>query len=102
MEFILKIYGISIEIIEAIMMLYRNTLVYMVRFPDGDTTYLEITTGVLQGDTLAPLRFIICLEYILKTCVDIIYELGFTQNERRSRLYPDTYITDIDYANDIA
>ena len=56
MELILKIYGISIEIIEAIMMLYRNTLVYMIRFPDGDTTYFEITTGVLQGDTLAPLR----------------------------------------------
>ena len=43
------------------MMLYRNTR-YMVRSPDGDTAFFEITTGVLQGDTLAPFLFILCLD----------------------------------------
>ena len=69
------------------MMLYNNTR-SMVRSPDGDTPYFEITTGVLQGDTLAPFLFIICLDYILKTSLDNNRELGFTVTERKSRRYP--------------
>ena len=46
--------------------------------------------------------FILCLDYILKTSVDIKAELGFTLTERRSRRYPATHITDIDYSDDIA
>ena len=102
MEQILQIYGIPTETIEAIMMLYINTR-YMVRSPDGDTAFFEITTGVLQGDTLAPFLFILCLDYILNTSIDINAELGFTLTERRSRCYPATHITDInDYSDDIA
>ena len=37
----------------------------MVRSSDANTTYFEITTGVLQGDTHAPFLFIICLDYVL-------------------------------------
>ena len=44
------------------MILYRNTKV-KVRSPDGDTEYFDIVAGVLQGDTLAPYLFIICLDY---------------------------------------
>ena len=73
----------------------------MVRYPYGDTAFFEITTGVLQGDTLAPFLFISCLDYILKNYIDFNAELGFTLTERRSRRYPVTYITDIDYADDI-
>ena len=69
MEFILRKYGIPMENINAIVMLYRNTH-SMVRSPDGDITFFEITTGVLQGDTLAPFLFIICLDYILMTAID--------------------------------
>ena len=54
-EQILKIYGIPTVIIEAIMMLYRNTR-SMVRFPNGDA-FSEITPGILQGDTLALFTF---------------------------------------------
>ena len=74
----------------------------MVRSPDGDTPYFEITTGVLQGDTLAQFLFIICLDYILKTSLDNNRELGFTLTERKSRRYPAEQITDTDYADDIA
>ena len=73
-EILLK-YGIPT--ICAIMMLYKNTR-SMVRSPDGDTSCFEITTGVLQGDTLASFLFIICLDYILKTSLDNNRELGFT------------------------
>ena len=51
------------ETVCAIMMTYKNTR-SMVCSPDGDTPYFGITTGVLQGDTLAPFLFIICLDYI--------------------------------------
>ena len=50
------------------MILYRNTEV-KVRSQDGDTEYFDIVPGVLQGDTLAPYLFIICLDYVLWTSI---------------------------------
>ena len=50
------------ETVAAISILYRNAKV-KVRSPDGDTEYFDIVAGVLQGDTLAPYLFIICLEH---------------------------------------
>ena len=32
--------------------------------------YPDIVAGVLQGDTLAPHLFIICLDYVLRTSID--------------------------------
>ena len=52
------------ETVAAITILDRNTKV-KVRSPDGDTEYFDIVAGVLQGDTLAPYLFIICLDYVL-------------------------------------
>ena len=37
---------------------------------DGDTDYFDIVAGVLQGYTLAPYLFIICLDYVLRTSID--------------------------------
>ena len=36
-----------------------------IRSLDGDTDFFDIIAGVLQGDTLAPYLFIICLDYVL-------------------------------------
>ena len=82
------------------MILYRNTKV-KVRSPDGDTDYFDIVAGVLQGDTLAPYLFIICLDYVLRTSIDNIRENGFELTKKRSRRYPAKTITDADYADDI-
>ena len=61
------------ETVSAIMMLYKNT---MVCSPDDDNTYFfDIVTRVLQGDALT---FIICLDYILKTSIDLMKENGLT------------------------
>ena len=57
MEQILLAYTLPKETITAIMILYRNTKV-KVHSPDGDTDYFDIVAGVLQGDILAPYRFI--------------------------------------------
>ena len=101
MEQILLAYGIPKETVAAITILYRNTKV-KVRSPDGDTEYFDIVAGVLQGDTLAPYLFIICLDYVLRTSIDKGKENGFELTKKRSRRYPATTITDADYADDIA
>ena len=101
MEQIQQAYGIPKETVAAIMILYRNTKV-KVRSPDGDTDYFNIVEGVLQGDTLAPYLFIICLDYVLRTSIDKIKENGFQLTKKRSRRYPAKTITDPDYADDIA
>ena len=76
--------------------LYRNTKV-KVRSPDGDTEYFDIVAGVLQGETLAPYLFIICLDYVLRTSIDKIRQNGFEVTKKRSRRYPAKTITDADY-----
>ena len=73
-----------------------------VRPPDGETDYFNIVAGVLQGDTLAPYLFIICLDNVLRTLIDKIKENGFELTKKRSRRYPAKTITDANYANDIA
>ena len=101
LENILHAYGIPQETISAIMMLYKNTKA-KVRSPDGDTDFFDVLAGVLQGDTLAPFLFILTLDYVLRTSVDTIKELGLTLSKSTSRRYPTTTITDADYADDLA
>ena len=50
------------------MMLYKNEV----------TDFFDIVTGELPGDTLAPYLFIICLDYVLRTLVDVMKQNGFT------------------------
>ena len=61
MEQILLDYSLPKETVVAIMMLYRKTKI-KVHSPDRDTDYFDIVASVLQGDTLAPYLFIICLD----------------------------------------
>ena len=70
-----------------------------VHSPDGDTEYFNIVAGVLQGDTLAPYLFIICLDYVLRTSIDKIKENGF---ELKKQKISRKKITNADYADDIA
>ena len=101
MEQILVAYGLPKETIAAIMIPYRSTKV-KVHSPDGDTEYFDIVAGVLQGDTLAPYLFIICLDYVLRTLIDKINENSFELTKKRSRRYPAKTITNANYADDIA
>ena len=101
LEQILYAYGIPNETIAAIMMLYKHTKA-KVRSPDGDTEFFDVLAGVLQGDTFAPFLFIIALDYILRTTLDINKHLGFTISKSRSPRHPAVTITDADYADDLA
>ena len=98
MEQIILAYGLPKE---TVMMLYKNTKV-KVRSPDGDTDYFDIVAGVLQGNTLAPYLFIICLDYVLRTSIDKMKDNGIKLTKKRSRRYPSQTITYAEYADDIA
>ena len=101
MEQILLAYGVPKQTVAAITILYRNTKV-KVRSPDEDTEYFDIVAGVLQGDTLSPYLFIICIVYVLRISIDKIKENDFELTKKRSRRYPAKTITDADYADDIS
>ena len=76
MEQILIAYGLQKEAVTDIIKYYRTSKI-KVHSPDGDTDYFDIVAGVLQGDTLAPYLFIICLDYVLRTFIDKIKENCF-------------------------
>ena len=74
----------------------------MVRSPDGDTDFFDISAEFLHGDTLASYIFLICLDYVLRKALDKNNELGFTLAKRKSKRYPAMKITNADYADDLA
>ena len=45
--------------------------------------YFDIVAGVLQGDTLTPYLFIICLDYMLRTLIDKNRENGFELTKKK-------------------
>ena len=89
----IKYYGLSKETVATIMMLYRNTLV-KVHSPDGDTDYIDIIVGMLQGDTLAPYLFIICLDYVFRMSIDKMKDNRFKLKKERNRRYLTQTIMD--------
>ena len=56
----LRAYGIPGKIVNAVAVMY-DIMLAKVRSPDGDTDFFTVLSGVLQGDTLAPLLFAIVL-----------------------------------------
>ena len=70
MEYQLLAYGLSKEIVTAIIMLNSNT-------KDGDKNLFDIVTGVLQRDILAPYLFIIYLDFVLRTTIENRKENSF-------------------------
>ena len=76
----------------------------MIRSPNGDTDFFDIVTGVLQGDTLALYLFIIYLDDVLRTTIDLMKENGLILKKKkaRSRRYSVETTTDAIEANDLA
>ena len=83
------------------MILYKDTKA-KVCSTDGNTGYFNIVIGILEGDTLAPSLFIICLDYILQMSIDLMKENSFTLKKARSKHYSMETITKADYLNDLA
>ena len=98
---ILPLYGIPDEIIKAIKVLYTNTKAKVLT-TDGETELFDILAGVLQGDTLAPFLFILVLDYALRTSLDQNNTLGLLLKKRNGSRNPAQYLTDLDFADDLA
>ncbi|MCP4491873.1 MAG: reverse transcriptase family protein [Gammaproteobacteria bacterium] len=96
---ILHLYGIPPPIIQAIKVMYTNSS-SRVRTSDGLTEAFLTLIGVLQGDTLAPLLFIIVLDYVLRQSMKEDY--GLTLIQRRTARVPGLTVTDLDYADDLS
>ena len=71
------------------MMLYKNMKVKVCSL-DGDTEYIDIVTGVLQGDPLAPYLFIICLDYVLRISIDKNERQRFQAGKQEKQKIPRT------------
>ena len=61
----------------------------------------DVTTGVLQGDVLAPFLFVVLVDYLLKKVTSQL-DSGVVTHPRRSRRYPVKLLNDLDFADDIA
>jgi hypothetical protein len=102
---ILRHYGIPDKTVRAIKTIYNNSK-SRVLVEGKLTDQFEISTGVLQGDTLAPFLFIIVIDYVLKNTKREYAETtgshGFTTHLRKSARQPEKSIFDLDFADDIS
>ena len=61
----------------------------------------DVTTGVLQGDVLAPFLFVVLVDYLLKKATSQLVS-GVVTHPRRSRRHPAKSLNDLHFADDIA
>ncbi len=67
---------------------------------DGISDTFFLSSGVLQGDTLAPYLFILVMDYIMRLAIPDD-SLGFKFIEKLSRRLPSKSIVDLLFADDI-
>ncbi len=105
---ILRHYGIPEKIVTAIKLLYTNSRSSVL--VEGQLTgEFTVNNGVLQGDTLAPLLFIIVIDYVMKNSVldstatcSRGQTAGFVTHLRNCEREPAISLYDLDFADDIA
>ena len=69
---------------------------------DGPTNEFFTTTRILQGDTLAPYLFGIVAGCLLRQSIDTLKSKGINITPSKTSREKDKYLTDLDYADDIA
>ena len=96
---VLRHYGIPEVVVNAVSALYNNSKSAVM--VDGNISDpFEVSTGVLQGDVLAPFLFII-LDFLMKKATADL-DSGVVTHPRRSRRYPAKVLNDLDFADDTA
>ena len=100
MFLILEAQGFPKEIVEAISIIYHNNTAAVIT-PSGLTEYFAVLTGIFQGDTLAPLLFIIVIDYVLRKAYKTLDNPGIEIVPRRGTRQPAKHIRDLSYADDI-
>ena len=97
---VLRHYGIPEAVVNAISVLYKNSK-SAVMVEGGLSDPFDVTTGVLQGDVLAPFLFVVLVDYLLKKATSQL-DSGVATHPRRSRRHPAKSLNDLDFADDIA
>ena len=100
---ILLAYDVPKALVDAIMSLYYGAQA-SVQVRGSLSEPFDLGVGVLQGDTLAPYLFVIVLDWVLRNALpdeSLGVELNPPQGTR-TRPTPGKYLTDLDYADDIA
>ena len=83
---VLRHYGIPEAVVNAISVLYKNSK-SAVMVDGGLSDPFDVTTGVLQGDVLAPFLFVVLVDYLLKKATSQL-DSGVVTHPRRSRRHP--------------
>ena len=96
----LRHYGIPEVIVKAISVLYDNSKSAVMVDGTISESFL-VTTGVLQGDVLAPFLFIMLMDYLMRKATENI-KSGIVTHPRRSRRHPAISLNDLDFADEIA
>ena len=96
---ILSAYGVPKKIVDAISVLYKDTVVQVIT-PDREKDFFDITAGVLKCDTLAPYLLIVSLDYALREATKDT-STGFMLEKRQGSRKPAVYITDANFADDL-
>ena len=86
-EQILLAHNLLKETVLTIIMSYRNTKV-KVCSSDGDTEFFDIVASILIGNTLLPYLFIIHLDYVVGTSIDLIKENALTLKSQEANDIP--------------
>ena len=88
---ILLAYSLPKETVTTIKILYKSTTIMILY---DNTNFFVIVTGLLQRDTLALYMFIICLDYILWTSINLIKEnvLKTKKNSDYNTLHMETLL----------
>ena len=97
---VLRHYGIPEAVVNAISVLHKNSK-SVVMVDRGLSDPFDVTTGVLQGDVLAPFLFVVLVDYLLKKATSQL-DSGVVTHPRRSRRHPAKSLNDLDFADDIA
>ena len=102
---VLRHHGVPVKIVNAIEAIYHNSR--SVVLVDGkNSKEFDVTTGVLQGDTLVPFLFIVVIDYVMKNAqiehTNREGESGFITNIRQSSRQLATIIHDLSFADVIA
>ena len=69
---------------------------------DGFSDPFYVTSGVLQGDTLAPFLFVIALNSVISRVRQTIPQMGIRLLEPLSSREPEIKLVELSYADDIA
>ncbi|KAI8480549.1 hypothetical protein Bbelb_417290 [Branchiostoma belcheri] len=97
---VLRHYGVPVTIVNAISVLYNNSKSAVM--VDGNITKpFQVTTGVLQGDVLAPFLFIILVDYLMKKSIEDTCS-GVVTHPRQSSRHPAKILNDLNFADNIA